>query len=56
MVTGTIPIVTRDDGEIKKTLSENGLNLTVSEARRVTELLGRDPTIVELTIFNTMWS
>jgi phosphoribosylformylglycinamidine synthase len=56
LVTGTIPIVTRDDGEIKKTLSENGLNLTVSEARRVTELLGRDPTIVELTIFNTMWS
>ncbi len=39
-----------------ESLKKRDLNLAVSEARRVCELLGRDPTIVELTIFNTMWS
>ncbi|MFH1502620.1 MAG: phosphoribosylformylglycinamidine synthase subunit PurL [Candidatus Eisenbacteria bacterium] len=33
-----------------------GLTLTPDEARRVAELLGRDPTVVEANIFNTMWS
>ena len=39
-----------------ESLKKRDLNLAVAEARRVCELLGRDPTIVELTIFNTMWS
>lgn len=56
MLKGTIELAGRSDGEISSLLAGNGLNLTVSEARRVAELLGRDPTIVELTIFNTMWS
>ena len=56
MLKGTIQITEGDDSRVVELLKENGLNLTVSEARRVTELLGRDPTIVELTIFNTMWS
>ncbi len=56
MLKGTIQITESDDSRVVELLKENGLNLTVSEARRVTELLGRDPTIVELTIFNTMWS
>lgn len=46
----------RKDSDLKELLESNGLNLTVDEARRAAELLGRDPTIVELTIFNTMWS
>lgn len=53
---GTIEIKDVSESEIEKTLSENNFNLTVDEARRVTDLLGRDPTVVELTIFNTMWS
>ncbi|MDD3642033.1 MAG: phosphoribosylformylglycinamidine synthase subunit PurL [Candidatus Krumholzibacteria bacterium] len=56
MLKGTIPIAGSDDGRVAAILEENGLNLAVGEARRVVELLGRDPTIVELTIFNTMWS
>jgi phosphoribosylformylglycinamidine synthase len=56
LLKGTIPITGSDDSRVGELLKDNGLNLTISEARRVTELLGRDPTIVELTIFNTMWS
>ena len=56
MLKGAIPITESDDSRVGELLKENGLNLAVSEARRVIELLGRDPTLVELTIFNTMWS
>lgn len=56
MLKGTIPITGAGDKIVAEILEENGLNLTVGEARRITDLLGRDPTIVELTIFNTMWS
>ncbi len=52
----TLPISSSGDEEVAELLKKNGMNLTVQEARRVTELLGRDPTVVELTIFNTMWS
>jgi len=56
LLKGTIPIAGTGDGRLAEILKQNGLNLTTGEARRVAELLGRDPTIVELTIFNTMWS
>ena len=56
MAKGTLSIIGKEDREIREELARNGLNLTTAEARRVTELLGRDPTIVEITIFNTMWS
>ena len=42
--------------EIKRVLRERGLRLTLEEARRMLELLGRDPSVVEATIFDTMWS
>lgn len=56
MLEGTIQISGKDSSEIEELLSEYGFNITVDEARRIVELLGRDPTVVELTIFNTMWS
>ncbi|MBD3179835.1 MAG: phosphoribosylformylglycinamidine synthase subunit PurL [Candidatus Latescibacteria bacterium] len=56
LLEGTLQIKGKPDSEIKELLSEHGLNITVDEARRVVELVGRDPTMVELTIFNTMWS
>ncbi len=56
MLKGTVIISGRTDEQVLQSLRDNGLNLTLGEARRVCELLGRDPTIVELTIFNTMWS
>jgi len=52
----TLPVSSSSDEEVLELLKQNGMNITVSEARRVVELLGRDPTVVELTIFNTMWS
>ncbi len=56
MLKGTVRITGKSDSEIAESLKKRDLNLAVSEVRRVCELLGRDPTIVELTIFNTMWS
>ncbi len=44
------------DGELLHTLVQAGLSFTPDEARRVAGLLGRDPTVVEANIFNTMWS
>lgn len=56
MLKGTIKIKGKERSEIKELLSRHGLNVTVDEALRIVELVGRDPTMVELTIFNTMWS
>ncbi len=44
------------DREIGEILAREGLRLTPGEARRMLTLLGRDPTRVEATIFDTMWS
>jgi phosphoribosylformylglycinamidine synthase II len=55
-LSGVIPIRGKSDAEIAGALTRHGFNITTGEARRVVELLGRDPTVVELTIFNTMWS
>ena len=53
---GIIQVRGKSDSEIATLLKKHGFNITPAEARRVVELLGRDPTVVELTIFNTMWS
>jgi phosphoribosylformylglycinamidine synthase subunit PurL len=53
---GVVSIQGKPDAEIAALLKEHGFNITTGEALRVTELLGRDATVVELTIFNTMWS
>jgi phosphoribosylformylglycinamidine synthase len=45
-----------DPDELRALLEAEGLRLTPDEARRMLELLGRDPTRVEATIFDTMWS
>ncbi|MFC2075857.1 phosphoribosylformylglycinamidine synthase subunit PurL [candidate division KSB1 bacterium] len=42
--------------ELKKLLQERRLNLSVFEAGRIVELLGRNPSLVEATIFHIMWS
>ena len=51
-----IPIKRRPDAHILHILKKNGLSLKIEEARRIVELIGRDPTITELHIFNTQWS
>ena len=52
----TIDVLTTDDAALERALTEAGLSLTPAEAREVAGLLGRDPTVVEAHIFNTMWS
>jgi phosphoribosylformylglycinamidine synthase len=51
-----VPVDPKDAGAAKEFLKKNGVSLTSSEYARVCELLGRRPTIVELHIFNVMWS
>jgi len=45
-----------DDAALRETLRPHGLTLAADEVRKVAELLGRDPTLTELTLFDTMWS
>jgi phosphoribosylformylglycinamidine synthase len=52
----TVEIGGVGDDALRQTLDAAGLSFTLDEARRIVELLGRDPTVVEANIFNTMWS
>ncbi|MEZ4389217.1 MAG: phosphoribosylformylglycinamidine synthase subunit PurL [Candidatus Krumholzibacteriia bacterium] len=45
-----------DDDGLRRYLRQHGLTLAPSEARRVADLLGRDPSLTEMTLFDTMWS
>ncbi len=51
-----VPVSQLSDDELTAELDRHGVVLTAYEARRVAELLGRDPTLVELHIFNVEWS
>ncbi len=51
-----VPVSTLDDDALGTALRALSLTLQLTEARRVAELLGRDPTETELTLFDTMWS
>jgi phosphoribosylformylglycinamidine synthase len=44
------------DEEIAGALRQNGINLTPYEARLITQLIGRDPTMAEMHVFNSEWS
>ncbi|MBI4452953.1 phosphoribosylformylglycinamidine synthase subunit PurL [Candidatus Woesearchaeota archaeon] len=44
------------DSQLSEFLKKNAISLSIFEARRVVELIGRNPTITELYIFNTQWS
>src|SRR3990167_2153038 len=44
------------DTSLQEFLKKNAVSLSVFEARRVVELICRNPTITELYIFNTQWS
>ncbi len=45
-----------DDEHLRTYLKGHGLTMAADEARKVAHLLGRDPTLTELTLFDTMWS
>src|SRR3989344_6962920 len=44
------------DNALKDFLRKNAVSLSVFEARKIVELIGRNPTITELYIFSTQWS
>jgi len=45
-----------NDDELVAALKRHGLNMTPYEARRIAQMLGRDPTLCEIHIFNVEWS
>jgi phosphoribosylformylglycinamidine synthase subunit PurL len=51
-----VAISSMQDNELKKFMKSNGISLKLNEARKITELLKRDPTLTELHIFNIQWS
>lgn len=53
---GLLPFLGSSDAEVKKLLKEHKIGLTVEEARKITIMLGRDPTIVEATIWGIQGS
>jgi len=44
------------DAGLRDFLRKNSISLSLFEARKVVELIGRNPTITELHIFNIQWS
>lgn len=51
-----VPVDRLDDAALREYLRGHGLTLRTDEARRVASLLGREPSLTELTLFDTMWS
>tara|TARA_Y100000310_G_scaffold70474_1_gene66157 strand:- start:15275 stop:17620 length:2346 start_codon:yes stop_codon:yes gene_type:complete len=54
--TATIDIGSMTDASLQHFLKQNAISLKVSEARKIIELIGRNPTLTELYIFNIQWS
>ncbi|HLC95783.1 MAG TPA: phosphoribosylformylglycinamidine synthase subunit PurL [Candidatus Nanoarchaeia archaeon] len=52
----TIPITSKSDADIADFIKKNSLALKVSECRKIAELIGRNPTLTELHMFNIQWS
>ena len=52
----TLSIVGQPDDRVSEEFRGHGLRLTVAEARHLARLIGRNPTKVEATIFDIMWS
>ncbi len=44
------------DERLQEFLNKNAISLKISEAKKITELIGRNPTLTELHIFNIQWS
>ncbi len=49
-------IVGLTDSEVNSNLRAAGIGMSVSEARSIAEVLGRDPTLTELFCYDAMWS
>jgi phosphoribosylformylglycinamidine synthase len=52
----TIDVSSMSDADLRLFMEKNGISLKVGEARRIAKLIGRNPTLTELHIFNIQWS
>ena len=52
----TLEFTASEDALVQALISERGLCFTVGEARQLVDLLGRNPTVLEAHLFDTMWS
>lgn len=51
-----LKIIGLADSDVESNLRGAGIGMSVSEARSIAEVLGRDPTITELFCYDAMWS
>ncbi len=51
-----IEISGMNDKELQNFMQNNTISLKTDEARKITKLIGREPTLTELHIFNIQWS
>jgi phosphoribosylformylglycinamidine synthase II len=51
-----VKIIGLADQEVETNLRGAGIGMSVSEARSIAEVLGRDPTLTELFCYDAMWS
>ena len=51
-----VAVSSMHDNELKDFMIKNSISLKINEARKITQLLNRDPTLTELHIFNIQWS
>jgi phosphoribosylformylglycinamidine synthase len=51
-----LPVSQLDEAGLRQFMDDHGVGLTVDEARQIADFLGRDPTVVEMYIFNSEWS
>ena len=49
-------IIGKSDQEVESNLQDAGIGMSVSEARSIAAVLGRDPTMTELYCYDAMWS
>jgi phosphoribosylformylglycinamidine synthase subunit PurL len=54
--TDLVEINSMPDKTLQEFLSGNAISLKTSEARKIVKLIGRNPTLTELHIFNIQWS
>ncbi len=54
--TDLIDIKGMPDNVLQEFLKRNAVSMSVFEARKIAELVGRNPTMTEIYIFNTQWS
>jgi len=51
-----LKIIGLADSKVASNLRDAGIGMSVSEARSIAEVLGRDPTLTELFCYDAMWS